>query len=125
MDFFEKIRKVENLHIIFWLLKDMSWCMLWKELGVIMIIPTVSVSFYLIYFTRKNLTEFYHNIAVFCWILANSYWMISEFFGFDEHYINSFIQWKTLSIIPFGTGVLILAWYYLFVKKRKQLDNLG
>lgn len=117
MDFFEKIRKVENLHIIFWLLKDMSWCMLWKELGLIMIIPTISVSFYLIYFTHKNLTEFYHNIAVFCWILANSYWMISEFFGFDELYINSFIQWKTLSIIPFGTGVLILAWYYLFVKK--------
>jgi hypothetical protein len=26
-------RKMENMHIIFWLFKDISWCMIWKELG--------------------------------------------------------------------------------------------
>ncbi|WP_219928772.1 hypothetical protein [Flavobacterium album] len=26
-------RKTENLHIVFWLIKDLCWVMLWKPLG--------------------------------------------------------------------------------------------
>ncbi len=29
-------RKMENRHILFWLLKDVSWCMVWKMLGILM-----------------------------------------------------------------------------------------
>ncbi len=36
----ERYRKIENLHIVFWLIKDMAWAMLWKPLGVFMIVPT-------------------------------------------------------------------------------------
>ncbi len=25
-----KYRKMENLHIVFWLFKDISWCMFWR-----------------------------------------------------------------------------------------------
>ena len=28
-----RFRKMENMHIVFWLMKDISWCMIWKELG--------------------------------------------------------------------------------------------
>lgn len=33
-------RKMENLHIVFWLFKDIAWCMIWKPLGIAMIFPT-------------------------------------------------------------------------------------
>lgn len=36
-------RKMENLHIVFWLFKDIAWCMFWKPLGMIMIIPTLAI----------------------------------------------------------------------------------
>ena len=39
-----KFRKFENLHIVFWLFKDMAWCMFWKPLGLIMIFPTFIIS---------------------------------------------------------------------------------
>ena len=39
-----RYRKMENLHIIFWLIKDLSWCMVWKVLGVAMIAPTMIIA---------------------------------------------------------------------------------
>ena len=33
-----KYRKMENLHIVFWLFKDVAWCMVWKPLGIAMIL---------------------------------------------------------------------------------------
>ena len=78
-----RYRKLENLHIVFWLFKDISWCMIWQTLGIIMVIPTLSVAIYIAYRTRNIKAELAHNLAVAFWISANSYWMISEFFGFD------------------------------------------
>ena len=37
-------RKMENQHILFWLIKDISWCMIWKTLGIIMVVPTLSIA---------------------------------------------------------------------------------
>ena len=39
-----RYRKIENLHIVFWLIKDLSWAMLWRPLGLIMIIPTIGAA---------------------------------------------------------------------------------
>ena len=39
-----RYRKIENLHIVLWLIKDLFWVMLWKPLGLIMIIPTIGAS---------------------------------------------------------------------------------
>ena len=39
-----KFRKMENLHIVFWLFKDLAWCMIWKPLGIAMIFPTFIIS---------------------------------------------------------------------------------
>ena len=117
-----RYRKLENLHIVFWLFKDISWCMIWRELGIIMIIPTLSVAIYIAYRTRDIKAELAHNLAVAFWISANSYWMISEFFGFDDAIIFGEYEGKHLAMIPFIIGVIILAWYYIFQrpKDRKQ-----
>lgn len=114
-----RYRKMENSHIIFWLLKDIGWCMGWKMLGIVMIIPTLVISIIISWRTRHLKSELAHNLAVTFWITANSYWMISEFFGFDEVIVWQGITGKHMAMFPFLVGVLILAWFYLF-KKLKQ-----
>ncbi|MEO6220808.1 MAG: hypothetical protein ABIO81_10300 [Ginsengibacter sp.] len=108
-----RYRKMENLHIVFWLFKDISWCMLWRSLGIAMIIPTLSVAIIIAYRTRKYVSEVCHNVAIVFWITANAYWMISEFFQFDDQILIGDITYKYLSIIPFAIGILILSYYYL------------
>ncbi len=110
-----RFRKMENLHIVFWLFKDISWCMIWKTLGLLMIVPTLSVAIYIAWRTREIKSELAHNLAIVFWITANSYWMISEFFGFDDVHIYAQLAGKHIAIIPFAIGILILAHYYLFI----------
>jgi hypothetical protein len=117
-----RFRRLENLHIVFWLFKDISWCMIWKVLGIAMIVPTLAVAIYIAYRTRQIRSELSHNLAVAFWISANSYWMISEFFGFDDITILNNYEGKHLAMIPFLIGVVILAWYYL-IERRKEVKH--
>jgi len=99
-------RKMENLHIVFWLFKDIAWCLSLKLLGVTMIIPTMAISIIIAWRTRKIVSELCHNLAITVWISANSFWMCTEFFGVDHlscfwHYYgktfchDSFCNWCT------------------------------
>jgi hypothetical protein len=114
-----KYRQMENMHILFWLLKDISWCMGWKTLGILMIVPTLGIALIIAWRTRTLKPELAHNLAIVCWISANSYWMLSEFFGFDTVRIGTITDGKHLAIIPFGIGLAILAYYYLVQKPRE------
>jgi hypothetical protein len=96
--------------------------MIWRELGIIMIIPTLSIAIYIAYRTRNIKSELAHNLAVAFWISANSYWMISEFFGFDEAKVFGGYEGKHLAMIPFIIGVIILAWYYL-IQRPKEVKS--
>ena len=109
-------RRMENLHIVFWLLKDISWCMIWRPLGIAMIFPTLIISIVIAWRTRQFMSELCHNLAITVWITANSYWMISEFLHFDGGIVTGSITYKHLAVIPFIMGVLILAFYYLYYK---------
>lgn len=115
-------RKMENLHIVFWLFKDIAWCMFWKPLGIIMIIPTFTISIIIAWRTRKIFSELCHNIAISVWITANSFWMCSEFLGVDNYLVYGTITVKQLAMIPYITGVLILAYYYLIYKPRHSQE---
>jgi hypothetical protein len=116
-----KYRKMENLHIVFWLLKDISWCMIWKPLGIAMIFPTLIIAIVIAFRTRQFMSEVCHNIAIVVWIAANSYWMISEFLHFDTNPLFGSYTYKHLAIIPFMIGILILCYYYLWWKPRHPL----
>lgn len=111
-----RFRKMENLHIVFWLLKDISWCMLWRPLGIAMVVPTLIIAIVICWRTRQYMSELCHNVAIALWIVANSYWMISEFFHFDAKVVFGNITYKYLAIIPFSIGILLLAYYYLVWK---------
>ena len=111
-----RYRKMENLHIVFWLFKDISWCMIWRPLGIAMIFPTLFFAILITIRTRQFMSEVCHNLAVIFWISANAYWMISEFFSFDVMTVYGNITYKYLAIIPFSIGILMLAYYYLLWK---------
>jgi hypothetical protein len=108
-----RFRRLENMHIAFWLMKDISWCMIWKTLGIIMIVPTLSVAIYIAYRTKTIKSELAHNLAIVFWISANAYWMISEFFGFDGCNCLERIYRKAYGINTFTIGAAILLYYYL------------
>ena len=114
-----KYRQMENMHILFWLIKDISWCMVWKPLGILMIVPTLGIALVITWRTRGLKSELAHNLAIVFWISANSYWMLSEFFGFDTVRIGTITDGKHLAIIPFSIGLAILAYYYLVQKPRE------
>ncbi len=117
-----RYRKIENLHIVFWLIKDMCWALLWKPLGLFMILPTVSVAVLITWQTRHLKAELYHNLAVLSWILANCYWMITEFMELHD-------STRYYAAIPFGIGLVFIAIYYFVVlpgeKKMAALTNAG
>lgn len=121
-----RYRKMENLHIVFWLFKDIGWCLIWKPLGIVMIFPTLIISIVIAYRTRQFMSELCHNLAITLWITANSYWMISEFLHFDAKVITGEIVYKHLALIPFGLGVIVLAFYYLFWRRRhpEELETM-
>lgn len=109
-----RYRKMENMHIVFWLLKDISWCMIWKELAMAMVVPTLTIAIIIAWRTRNIAAELAHNLAIAFWISANSLWMISEFFRFDTMVVWRNFTGKHLALIPFTIGALILLYYYLF-----------
>jgi hypothetical protein len=118
----ERFRKIENLHIVFWLVKDLSWAMLWRPLGMIMIVPTIAAALLITWQTRKIKAELFHNLAVDFWICANAYWMIAEFYEMPDHY-------RYYTAIPFALGMFFIAAYYLVVlpseKKKQKMVQLS
>ena len=110
------------MHIAFWLVKDISWCLIWKTLGITMIVPTLTVAIIIAWRTRQMKSELAHNLAIAFWISANSLWMISEFFHFDSMIIWKDFTGKHLALVPFVTGALILLYYYA-VQRPKELKE--
>lgn len=117
-----KYRKMENLHIIFWLLKDIGWCMIWRPLGIAMIFPTIIIAIIIAVRTKQFMSEVCHNVAIAFWITANSYWMVSEFLHFDTYIVIGNITYKHLAMVPFLIGVCILAYYYLWWKPNNKTE---
>lgn len=76
----DKIRKIENLYLICWLIKDMCWMMGFKSIAVFMILPTLLMAFYVMFHSNKNIGFLTVNIAMICWIAANSAWMLHDFY---------------------------------------------
>ena len=115
-----KYRRMENLHIVFWIFKDIGWCMGFTLLGITMIVPTLLISIIIAWRTRTIVSELCHNLAITVWISANSFWMCTEFFGVDHVEIGYGFTVKHLAMIPFLIGMLILAYYYIWYKPRHK-----
>lgn len=116
-----RFRKIENLHILFWLLKDACWALNWKYPALFMIVPTLVAAFLITWQTRRLLSEFIHNLSVVFWIVANCTWMIGEFWALDEG------RWglRNMALFPFGMGLLILGvYYFLYLTNRSFREKI-
>src|SRR4051794_26633545 len=78
-----RYRWIENAHIFLWLIKDTCWAMVWRPGGIFMIFPTLTVAFFILWKSRHIRAELFHNLAVCLWIMANSVWMVGEFFEIE------------------------------------------
>ena len=112
--FSKKNRALENFHIVLWLIKDMCWCMLWKPFAIFMIIPTFIFAVFITYNSRNSRAELFNNIAVLMWILANSTWMIGEFYFQDG--LNN------IALVFFISGLLLISYFYIS-KLLKNTDK--
>ncbi|MBU6159249.1 MAG: hypothetical protein KGP35_09520 [Bacteroidetes bacterium] len=116
-----RFRRIENLHILFWLVKDLCWAMNFRYIGLLMIIPTLVAALMITWQTRKIFSERMHNLAVVFWIIANCTWMVGEFFGIDEGSYGL----RTMAIIPFSIGLVILASFYIrFYTQQKTRQKV-
>ncbi|GAB4201965.1 MAG: hypothetical protein Fur0023_07180 [Bacteroidia bacterium] len=108
-----KMRFYENIHILFWLIKDLSWVMLWKPLGVVMILPTIAFA---VWFCVKSFgeSEFFVHLATLFWILANALWMLMEFYEKE--------QYKYVCAIVFLFGVISVS-YYVIKEIRMKIKH--
>lgn len=113
-----RFRVAENMHIVFWLLKDMSWAMEFRYFGMGMFIPTLLLALLITWQTRKIRSEWFHNLAVTFWIVANGYWMTTEFFWVGDQY--NFLRY--FAVIPFSIGLIFVGYYYgsEFQESRRQ-----
>lgn len=113
------IRKFENFHILLWLVKDLCWVTLSKPAAILMIIPTLSLAFFITWKNRAIRAELLHNIAICFWICANSIWMIGEFYFKDGT--------RDWAVVFFVMGLLSMLYYYfmelLSGNHRKNTPN--
>jgi hypothetical protein len=108
-------RHQENIHILFWLVKDSCWMMQFKELATMMIIPTIGIAIWILIQSRKSFKRFLPNLAVLFWITANAFWML------DEFYALSLINY---SLVLFCLGIIsILSYVYIILTAPKPRPN--
>lgn len=107
-----KLREYENFHIVLWLVKDTCWVLDLKIPGLIMILPALAVALHITWLHRHLRSELMHNIAIVCWLCANSIWMIGEFFFNDTL--------RPFAIVFFTLGVIIIFSYYIFVRPYEK-----
>lgn len=100
-------RKLENLHVGFWLLKDSSWCQHWIWVGLVAAVPTLFLAIKLVWDSRHDAEDFVHSLATVMWICANIVWMIGEFF-FDDK-----IRWAARPFFFVGLAIVIGFYAYM------------
>jgi uncharacterized membrane protein (GlpM family) len=101
------LRANENVQVVLWLLKDLCWLMEYRVAGLLMVAPTVAMAVHIAWRSRADQQDLFHALAVILWIMANSTWMLGDFF-FGGH-------GHGLAQALFLTGLGILGFYHLIL----------
>jgi hypothetical protein len=104
---------LETSHVPLWLLKDICWLMSFRLVGVIIAIPTVLVAMIMVVLTYKDRSAFLPNLSIALWIIANTNWMVAEFYEFDT---------KSYSLYPFIGGLLVFVVF--LIQKLRKTDKI-
>lgn len=106
------LRATENFHILLWLVKDLCWLHDQRLLATVMVVPTVLTAIWIAWRNREEIGDLLHSLAVVCWILANSVWMLGEFIDYDGT-----LLWAT---VFFAAGLVFVGWYYLVLRPKQR-----
>jgi len=116
------VRGMENILILVWVAKDLSWTTATWPSAWLFGISALSISFWFILraLYDGSWEEIFHGIGQFLWILANFFWMIGELHDDvypdePEVYDTNLARCKLTMEIAFG---LFCVWY-LVVKPLK------
>jgi hypothetical protein len=71
---------IDTLNSISWFIMDSAWMLQWPTLAELMILPTVATGLVLLY-VEKRRSLLLINVAICCWILMNTFWMLGDTHG--------------------------------------------
>lgn len=80
-------RDYENVHVLFWLGKDIAWNGGYQALWVMFAVPTtlIALEFVLVTFlTKQTFIDHMHYLAQLLWVSANLVWAIGELWHLDS-----------------------------------------
>lgn len=123
-------RGLDNIHIYFWITKDLCWVQSWLFPGLV--VGSLACLYALglsarALFWRKHVVEFWIKMTEFMWLFANFWWMIGELH--DDHF-NYFDTDKSIvdkhtyeSGIMFICTLVWISAYYLVLKPLNLLEE--
>lgn len=109
---FYSVRYIENIHLYWWLLKDLGWSLGLVDLGItfgIIAIIWICALFYHAYELNSG-EEMYFVIAVFLWLLGNFLWMNGELENNDDDIGRLDGRYSMIF------GIILIVFYHIFVK---------
>jgi hypothetical protein len=129
--FYLSERGLDNIHIYFWITKDLCWVQSWLLPGLIIGSLACLYALFLTFraaYWRRNLGEFWIKLAEFMWLFANFWWMIGEvhddhygFFGDGE---NSIVDKHTKEAgVMFICTLVWISLYYIILKPMNLLEE--
>ncbi len=90
---------LDTVNSLTWFLMDAFWMLGATGVATFFILPTLFTGLCLLYIEKRR-TVLYINVAINCWIVMNTLWMISE--------IAESPEMLTWSRAAFGTGILFI-----------------
>jgi hypothetical protein len=114
-ELFFSVRYVENIHLYFWLLKDLAWSLRYTDFG--MTFGTIAVLWLgVLYYNAikaRSTEEMFFLIPSTLWLIGNYLWMMGELENNDDDVYRP--KGKACMI----TGIIIVIAYHIGVKWLK------
>jgi hypothetical protein len=110
---FFTVRGSENIHIYFWICKDLGWILNNKVLG--MTFGTITLLWVLVLtyhaICKKNYEDLYFILSMFLWLGANYIWMLGNLI-----YDTDVFRFGASCIMM--CGIVTIAFYFCFLKNK-------
>eukprot|EP01038_Epipyxis_sp_PR26KG_P007643 gene7643-10403_t len=138
----KNFRQYENLHMLFWIAKDLAWNINNLQLWLLCLVPTIIIAadFLFISATAVNVedstVDTVHFLVVLLWVIGNSVWAFGDFFVHDfdapQHMLDSsadsfktarwYSSWILfISLIPIIS--MYVVWLYLTINGRLKSNR--
>lgn len=110
-ELFFSVRYIENIHLYFWMLKDLAWSLDYRDFG--MVFGTIAVLWLGVLYwhacKKSSTEELYFLIPTTLWLFGNFIWMTGE------------LIYNNDNLRPLGAdcmliGIILVMFYHIFVK---------